>query len=81
LRINVTLDELDTATDQLLRAIQETLEAVADPAATDSSRPTPLDPDGLIWTHFGRLPAHRLTNGLREAMLQNMHPELAAGVE
>ncbi|MCW2755303.1 MAG: hypothetical protein JWQ32_2714 [Marmoricola sp.] len=41
----------------------------------------PLDPDGLIWRHFGRLPAHRLSNGLREAMLQNMHPELAAGVE
>jgi uncharacterized protein (DUF2236 family) len=43
--------------------------------------PEPLNPDGLIWQHFGRLPAHRLTNGLREAMLQNMHPELAAGVE
>jgi uncharacterized protein (DUF2236 family) len=41
----------------------------------------PLNPDGLIWRHFGRLPAHRLSNGLREAMLQNMHPELAAGVE
>lgn len=40
-----------------------------------------LNPDGLIWEHFGRLPAHRLSNGLREAMLQNMHPELAAGVE
>ncbi|HEX3707799.1 MAG TPA: oxygenase MpaB family protein [Mycobacteriales bacterium] len=43
--------------------------------------PLPLDPDGLVWQHFGRLPAHRLSNGLREAMLQNMHPELAAGVE
>jgi len=42
---------------------------------------TELNPDGLIWQHFGRLPAHRLSNGLREAMLQNMHPELAAGVE
>jgi uncharacterized protein (DUF2236 family) len=41
----------------------------------------PLNPEGLIWQHFGRLPAHRLSNGLREAMLQNMHPELAAGVE
>jgi uncharacterized protein (DUF2236 family) len=65
--------------------MHETLEAVADPASRKSSeastRPTPLDPDGLIWRHFGRLPAHRLTNGLREAMLQNMHPELAAGVE
>jgi uncharacterized protein (DUF2236 family) len=47
-------------------------------AGADAS---PLDPDGLLWEHFGRLPAHRLTNGLREAMLQNMHPELAAGVE
>jgi uncharacterized protein (DUF2236 family) len=65
--------------------VPETLEAVADSAATESSepssRPAPLDPEGLIWKHFGRLPAHRLTNGLREAMLQNMHPELAAGVE
>jgi uncharacterized protein (DUF2236 family) len=43
--------------------------------------PEPLNPDGLIWKHFGRLPAHRLSNGLREAMLQNMHPGLAAGVE
>lgn len=41
----------------------------------------PLNPDGLVWQHFGRLPAHRLSNGLRAAMLQNMHPELAAGVE
>src|SRR5882757_8238189 len=41
----------------------------------------PLNPDGLLWQHFGRLPAHRLSNGLRAAMLQNMHPELAAGVE
>jgi uncharacterized protein (DUF2236 family) len=41
----------------------------------------PLDPDGLLWKHFGRLPVHRLSNGLREAMLQNMHPGLAAGVE
>jgi uncharacterized protein (DUF2236 family) len=41
----------------------------------------PLNPDGLIWKYFGRLPAHRLANGLRMAMLQNMHPELAAGVE
>src|SRR5271154_4229123 len=40
-----------------------------------------LDPDGLVWEHFGRLPIHRLSNGLREAMLQNMHPGLAAGVE
>ena len=43
--------------------------------------PAPLDPDGLVWEHFGRLPIFRLSNGLREAMLQNMHPELAAGVE
>jgi uncharacterized protein (DUF2236 family) len=41
----------------------------------------PLNPDGLVWQHFGRLLAHRLSNGLREAMLQNMHPELTAGVE
>ena len=41
----------------------------------------PLDPDGLVWEHFGRLPIFRLSNGLREAMLQNMHPGLAAGVE
>ncbi|MDT4915324.1 MAG: hypothetical protein QOH89_24 [Pseudonocardiales bacterium] len=41
----------------------------------------PLNPDGLIWKHFGQHPVHRLSNGLREAMLQNMHPELAAGVE
>jgi uncharacterized protein (DUF2236 family) len=41
----------------------------------------PLNPDGLVWEHFGRLPAHRLSNGLREAVLQNMHPQLAAGVE
>src|SRR3981189_3848375 len=40
-----------------------------------------LDPDGFVWEHFGRLPVHRLSNGLREAMLQNMHPGLAAGVE
>jgi uncharacterized protein (DUF2236 family) len=40
-----------------------------------------LDPDGLLWEHFGQLPARRLVNGLRMAMLQNMHPELAAGVE
>jgi uncharacterized protein (DUF2236 family) len=52
----------------------------ATPAAA-ATEPRPLDPDGLLWKHFGRLPAHRLTNGLREAMLQNMHPELAAGVE
>ena len=52
--------------------------ALATPAEVE---PRPLDPDGLLWEHFGRLPAHRLTNGLREAMLQNMHPELAAGVE
>lgn len=43
--------------------------------------PEPLNPDGLVWQHFGRLPVHRLSNGLREAMLQDMHPELAAGVE
>ena len=43
--------------------------------------PAPLDPDGLVWEHFGRLPIFRLSNGLREAMLQNMHPGLAAGVE
>jgi uncharacterized protein (DUF2236 family) len=41
----------------------------------------PLDPEGLVWEHFGRLPVHRLSNGLREALLQNMHPGLAAGVE
>jgi uncharacterized protein (DUF2236 family) len=41
----------------------------------------PLNPDGLVWKYFGRLPTYRLSNGLREAMLQNMHPELAAGVE
>ena len=58
------------------------LDAVDPPAPTsDDADPRPLDPDGLLWEHFGRLPAHRLTNGLREAMLQNMHPELAAGVE
>ena len=34
-----------------------------------------------MWEHFGRLPVYRLSNGLREAMLQNMHPGLAAGVE
>src|ERR1700722_4762301 len=51
------------------------------PPAGAAADPRPLDPDGLLWEHFGRLPAHRLTNGLREAMLQNMHPELAAGVE
>src|SRR5260370_19518142 len=51
------------------------------PVMATSAAPRPLDPDGLLWEHFGRLPAHRLTNGLREAMLQNMHPELAAGVE
>src|ERR1700679_4365206 len=43
--------------------------------------PAPLDPEGLVWEHFGRLPVFRLSNGLREAMLQNMHPGLAAGVE
>src|ERR1700758_2569190 len=43
--------------------------------------PAPLDPDGLVWEHFGRQPIFRLSNGLREAMLQNMHPGLAAGVE
>ena len=43
--------------------------------------PSPLDPEGLVWEHFGRLPIFRLSNGLREAMLQNMHPGLAAGVE
>src|ERR1700738_1469856 len=43
--------------------------------------PAPLDPEGLVWEHFGRHPVHRLSNGLREAMLQNMHPGLAAGVE
>jgi uncharacterized protein (DUF2236 family) len=53
----------------------------AEPATPPGDGPSPLDPDGLLWEHFGRLPAHRLTNGLREAMLQNMHPELAAGVE
>jgi hypothetical protein len=41
----------------------------------------PLNPDGLICKYFGRLPAHRLGNGLRMAMVQNMHPGLAAGVE
>jgi uncharacterized protein (DUF2236 family) len=34
-----------------------------------------------VWEHFGRQPVFRLSNGLREAMLQNMHPGLAAGVE
>src|SRR3984957_4826639 len=53
----------------------------ATPMSLTGADPNPLDPDGLLWEHFGRLPAHRLTNGLREAMLQNMHPELAAGVE
>jgi hypothetical protein len=33
--------------------------------------PAPLDPDGLVWEHFGRQPIFRLSNGLREAMLQN----------
>jgi uncharacterized protein (DUF2236 family) len=62
--------------------MHETLESVAAAGPrSEASTPLPLDPDGLIWEHFGRLPAHRLTNGLREAMLQNMHPELAAGVE
>jgi len=43
--------------------------------------PAPLDPEGMVWEHFGRQPVFRLSNGLREAMLQNMHPGLAAGVE
>jgi uncharacterized protein (DUF2236 family) len=55
--------------------------ALDPPTETSGANRRPLDPDGLLWEHFGRLPAHRLTNGLREAMLQNMHPELAAGVE
>jgi uncharacterized protein (DUF2236 family) len=42
---------------------------------------TPLDPDGLVWEHIGRDPMYRLSNGLRETMLQNMHPGLGAGVE
>ena len=53
----------------------------AEPATPARDDPRPLDPDGLLWEYFGRLPAHRLVNGLRMAMLQNMHPELAAGVE
>jgi uncharacterized protein (DUF2236 family) len=43
--------------------------------------PKPLDPDGLLWHHFGRLLPRRLATGMRMPILQNMHPELGAGVE
>ena len=36
----------------------------------------PLDPDGLVWEHFGRLPVHRLSNGLREAMYRKTTEEI-----
>jgi uncharacterized protein (DUF2236 family) len=55
--------------------------AAVDRRSAEPEAPRPLNPDGLLWKHFGQLPAHRLVNGLRMAMLQNMHPELAAGVE
>jgi uncharacterized protein (DUF2236 family) len=42
--------------------------------------PDPLNPDGLLWRHFGRILPRRLVTGLREPLLQNMHPELGAAV-
>jgi hypothetical protein len=55
------------------------LDSVTDPLTGDGDG-RPLDPEGLLWRHFGRLPVYRLTNGLR-ALLQNMHPGLAFGGE
>jgi uncharacterized protein (DUF2236 family) len=51
------------------------------PTSTGRAAPDPLDPDGLLWRHFGRLLPRRLATGLRMPVLQNMHPELGAGVE
>ena len=50
------------------------------PAGTVRTSPHPLDPDGLLWRYFGRILPRRLVTGLREPILQNMHPELGAGV-
>jgi uncharacterized protein (DUF2236 family) len=57
-----------------------------EPTSTASAPPNrvapgPLDPDGLLWAYFGRLLPRRLATGLRTPVLQNMHPELGAGVE
>jgi uncharacterized protein (DUF2236 family) len=56
--------------------LQQTSTATAERAAPD-----PLDPDGLLWSYFGRFLPRRLVTGLRMPVLQNMHPELGAGVE
>jgi uncharacterized protein (DUF2236 family) len=50
-------------------------------AAAGRGAPEPLDPHGLLWSYFGRLLPRRLVTGLRMPVLQNMHPELGAGVE
>jgi uncharacterized protein (DUF2236 family) len=50
-------------------------------SAAGRAAPEPLNPDGLLWRHFGRLLPRRLATGLRMPVLQNMHPELGAGVE
>jgi uncharacterized protein (DUF2236 family) len=57
--------------------LQQAMEATA----AGRANPKPLDPDGLLWQHFGRLLPRRLATGLRMPILQNMHPELGAGVE
>jgi uncharacterized protein (DUF2236 family) len=49
-------------------------------SAADRAAPHPLDPEGLLWRYFGRILPRRLVTGLRTPLLQNMHPELGAGV-
>jgi uncharacterized protein (DUF2236 family) len=50
-------------------------------SGAERAAPHPLDPDGLLWSYFGRELPRRLATGLRMPVLQNMHPELGAGVE
>jgi uncharacterized protein (DUF2236 family) len=57
------------------------IEIEHDPESAGRTPPVPLDPDGLLWRYFGRILPRRLATGLRTPILQNMHPELGAGVE
>jgi uncharacterized protein (DUF2236 family) len=57
------------------------MEQTSTASAAERATPNPLDPEGLLWSYFGRLLPRRLATGLRMPVLQNMHPELGAGVE